>query len=60
MDEEFEVETMEGTMKGKEGDYLCEGVEGERWPIDADIFSRTYKPKKASIQRVASRWLQGR
>jgi len=60
MDEAFEVETLEGTMKGKAGDWLAEGVEGERWPIDADIFSRTYKPKKASIQRVASRWLQRR
>jgi 2'-5' RNA ligase len=45
MEEAFEVDTLEGTMKGKAGDWLAEGIEGERWPIDADIFDKTYKPK---------------
>jgi hypothetical protein len=48
MDEPFEVETLEGTMKGKAGDWLAEGIEGERWPIDADIFKKTYKPAKTA------------
>ena len=42
MDESFEVETLEGTMKGKAGDYLCVGAEGERWPIKKEIFEKTY------------------
>lgn len=41
----FLVVTREGLMQGKPGDYLCEGVEGERWPIDKGIFEKTYRPK---------------
>lgn len=48
MDEAFEVETLEGTMKGKAGDWLAQGIEGERWPIDAAIFEKTYKAKTAA------------
>lgn len=47
MDAPFEVETLEGVMKGKAGDWLAQGVEGERWPIDAEIFEKTYKPKSS-------------
>lgn len=42
IDDEFEVETMEGTMKGKKGDYLIIGVNGEMYPIDREIFGKTY------------------
>ena len=42
MDEDFEVETLEGTMKGKAGDYLCQGPAGEEWPIKKGIFEATY------------------
>ena len=42
MTEPFEVATLEGKMKGKEGDWLAQGIEGERWPIDAAIFDKTY------------------
>lgn len=55
MDEAFEVETLEGTMKGKAGDWLAEGAEGERWPIDADIFEKTYeKAKTAALVQTNS------
>lgn len=40
---EFEVKTMEGLMKGKPGDYLIIGVEGEMYPCDAAIFKKTYE-----------------
>lgn len=43
MDEAFSVDTLEGKVDGKKGDWLAEGIKGERWPIDADIFSKTYK-----------------
>lgn len=40
--EPFQVETMEGTMKGKKGDWLIVGVQGEMYPIDKSIFEKTY------------------
>lgn len=42
MDEDFEVETMEGLMKGKRGDWLMQGIHGELYPCDAEIFEKTY------------------
>lgn len=48
MEKAFEVETLEGIMKGKAGDWLAEGIEGERWPIDAAIFEKTYEPVKTA------------
>ncbi|MCE5255128.1 MAG: PGDYG domain-containing protein [Actinomycetia bacterium] len=43
MGEPFEVQTLEGTMRGKAGDYLIIGVIGERYPCDKEIFERTYE-----------------
>ena len=40
--EGFEVTTMEGKVKGKPGDYLMFGVNGEKYPCDKDIFETTY------------------
>ena len=40
--EGFVVTTKEGKLKGKSGDYLMIGVEGEKYPIDKSIFERTY------------------
>lgn len=42
IDEPFVVETMEGLMKGKKGDWLIIGVNGELYPIDNEIFQKTY------------------
>lgn len=44
MREAFEVKTLEGTMKGKPGDWLITGVEGEQYPCDDAIFRKTYQP----------------
>lgn len=38
----FAVETLEGLMRGKAGDYLLRGVAGELYPCDAEIFDATY------------------
>jgi hypothetical protein len=46
INEEFEVETLEGTMKGKAGDYLVEGIAGELYPCDKEIFKQTYEAVK--------------
>ena len=43
MDDEFTVETLEGVHEGHAGDYLCKGVEGEKWPVKREIFERTYE-----------------
>ena len=45
MEEPFEVETLEGTMKGNAGDYLIRGVKGEYYPCKPDIFAATYEPR---------------
>ena len=42
VDEPFEVETMEGIMKGKAGDWLMIGIRGEMYPCDNENFKKTY------------------
>ena len=42
INEPFAVQTMEGTMKGKKGDWLMVGISGEMYPCDDEIFRRTY------------------
>lgn len=44
MEEPFSVETLEGTMEGKAGDWLMIGVRGEMYPCDAEIFEQSYEP----------------
>ena len=42
MDEPFVVHTLEGTMKGKKGDWLMVGVSGEMYPCADEIFVKSY------------------
>lgn len=42
MTEDFEVETLEGVLRGRAGDYLMVGVNGELYPCAKDIFEKTY------------------
>ena len=42
INEPFEVETMEGIMKGKKDDWLMIGIHGEMYPCDQEIFEKTY------------------
>lgn len=44
MDEPFRVETLEGDMVGKPGDYLAIGAQGEMYPIDQSVFDESYEP----------------
>jgi hypothetical protein len=46
MHEPFQVETMEGMLEGKAGDYLMIGVKGEMYPIAKDVFQETYEVLK--------------
>ena len=42
IDEPFEVKTMEGVLRGKKGDWLMVGVNGEVYPCHHEIFEKTY------------------
>ena len=42
MGQPFKVDTLEGTIEGKEGDYLIEGIHGELYPCDAAVFAESY------------------
>jgi len=39
----FLVETIEGMMQGKANDYLIIGIHNESYPIDKEIFEKTYE-----------------
>lgn len=43
MKEPFLVDTLEGTMHGKPGDFLIEGISGELYICKADIFYDLYE-----------------
>lgn len=38
----FEVETLEGLMRGNTGDWIIRGIKGEIYPCKPDIFEATY------------------
>jgi hypothetical protein len=48
----FKVRTLEGEVEGKAGDFLCKGKEDELWPIDAEIFLKTYAPVPPKMEKV--------
>lgn len=37
------IDTLEGTMRAKVGDYIIRGVKGEFYPCDPEIFEMTYE-----------------
>ena len=39
-----EIHTLEGTMRGYNGDYLIRGVQGEYYSCKRSIFEQTYEP----------------
>lgn len=39
----FEVESLEGLVRGKPGDWLMRGVRGEMYVCDREIFEQTYE-----------------
>jgi len=40
---EMEMNTLEGTMRAKVGDYIIKGIKGEFYPCKPDIFEMTYE-----------------
>jgi hypothetical protein len=45
--EEFILRTLEGRAVAQPGDWIVEGVHGERWPVTDDQFRRTYRAADA-------------
>lgn len=43
LDEEVAIETKEGTMLGRKGDYLVRGTAGEYYPVKPEIFHQLYE-----------------
>lgn len=42
--EHFVVDTLEGPLEVREGDWIITGVKGEKYPCKSDIFELTYEP----------------
>lgn len=40
----YYVDTLEGTLFVREGDYIIKGVKGEFYPCKPSIFEMTYEP----------------
>lgn len=40
---EYNIKTLEGTMKAEYGDWIIKGVKGEFYPCKPDIFEMTYE-----------------
>lgn len=38
------IQTLEGTMLARPGDWIIRGVKGELYPCKPDIFAATYEP----------------
>jgi len=41
---QFFVDTLEGPLEVKPGDWIITGVKGERYPCKPDVFEMTYEP----------------
>ena len=39
----FEVVTLEGAVRGKAGDWLAKGINNELYPINAEVFEKSYE-----------------
>lgn len=48
------IETMEGRMTARAGDWIIKGVRGEFYPCKPDIFEATYEPADQSSSLVVS------
>jgi len=41
---QVQIDTLEGVMTAKKGDWIIRGVQGEIYPCKPDIFEATYEP----------------
>jgi hypothetical protein len=43
LEKDTAIDTLEGRMQAKAGDWLIKGVKGELYPVRRDIFEETYE-----------------
>ena len=43
------IDTLEGKLNGKAGDYLITQADGAQYPCNAETFEKTYEPVKTYI-----------
>jgi len=43
-DVEVVIQTLEGPLTAKPGDWIITGVNGEQYPCKPDVFEKTYEP----------------
>lgn len=43
LDGRYYIQTLEGPMTVRDGDYIIRGVNGELYPCKPDIFQKTYE-----------------
>lgn len=44
----LKIQTLEGVMVARLGDWIIKGVKGEFYPCKPDIFEKTYEPAEAA------------
>lgn len=49
------IQTLEGPLFARAGDWIITGVKGERYPCRDDIFRETYEPTDAEAEKL---WLE--
>ena len=59
-DNEYDIVTLEGSMRITKGDYIIKGVNGEFYPCKPDIFRKTYEEVAISKTETTScEWCDG-
>jgi len=53
-DNEYDIVTLEGSMRITKGDYIIKGVNGEFYPCKPDIFRKTYEEVAISKTETTS------
>ena len=46
------IETIDGTLRARSGDWIVRGVRGEFYPVRADIFAETFEPVSDTVGRL--------
>ena len=46
----MEVDTLEGAITARPGDWIIKGVKGEFYPCKPDIFAATYEPVESRVE----------
>ena len=41
--ERIDIQTLEGVMAARPGDWIIKGVKGEFYPVKSDVFDQTYE-----------------